>query len=368
MAPPRRRDRRRLRAAARHQPPRPLRPHRPAAGEAEGGARGRASSPSPAAPTGSAASTSTTCSAAAATCAGRPTASRSSPTCSSRWSCSAAPSPPTWSCAAWPPIPATPRPTSSTPGPQLGAGLLSKLTAPAWSLSNHLFGQSAEGGALPTLYAATEPDLPGGSLIGPGGFASMRGAPALESPSGAALDEDTARRLWEVSEELTGVEFTLLAGRPAATIRSSASLPCRPHGDRGCCRRRCRYRLRVPLWSRFRLCRSFRFRRALCRRSSIATLCGVVDGFLKSIVSLPALPRRLHRGEHQHGLRGWLRNRSSSRLPRSRLRLRRRAGFLFGSRASDSVEPASEVERSRTRWTSLRHRRRPRPGTGPMPR
>ena len=94
-------------------------------------------------------------------------------------------------------------------GPQLDAGLLSKLTAPGWSLANHLVGQSPEDGALPTLYAATEPDLPGGSLIGPGGFASMRGAPVLETPSGAALDEDTARRLWQVSEELTGVSFPL---------------------------------------------------------------------------------------------------------------------------------------------------------------
>jgi NAD(P)-dependent dehydrogenase (short-subunit alcohol dehydrogenase family) len=94
-------------------------------------------------------------------------------------------------------------------GPQLDAGLLSKLTAPAWSIANHLAGQSSEDGALPTLYAATEPDLPGGSLIGPSGFASMRGAPALETPSGAALDEEIARRLWQVSEELTGVEFSL---------------------------------------------------------------------------------------------------------------------------------------------------------------
>ena len=92
-------------------------------------------------------------------------------------------------------------------GPQIGAGLLSKLTAPAWSASNHLFGQSAEDGALPTLYAATEPDLPSGSLIGPGGFASMRGAPTLETPSPAALDPDVAARLWAVSEELTGVAF-----------------------------------------------------------------------------------------------------------------------------------------------------------------
>jgi NAD(P)-dependent dehydrogenase (short-subunit alcohol dehydrogenase family) len=94
-------------------------------------------------------------------------------------------------------------------GPQLDAGLISKLTAPAWSISNHLLGQSAADGALPTLYAATEPDLPGGSLIGPGGFASMRGAPTLEAPGGGALDEGTARRLWEVSEQLTGVKFTL---------------------------------------------------------------------------------------------------------------------------------------------------------------
>jgi NAD(P)-dependent dehydrogenase (short-subunit alcohol dehydrogenase family) len=94
-------------------------------------------------------------------------------------------------------------------GPQLDAGPFSKLTAPAWSTANLLFGQSPEGGALPTLYAATEPDLPGGSLVGPGGFGSMRGAPVLESPSGAALDADTASRLWEVSEELTGVGFEL---------------------------------------------------------------------------------------------------------------------------------------------------------------
>ena len=96
-----------------------------------------------------------------------------------------------------------------TAGPQLDAGLLSKLTAPVWSAANRFIAQGPEDGALPTLYAATEPDLPGGSLVGPGGLGGMRGAPALEVPSGAALDEDTARRLWSVSEELTGVEFML---------------------------------------------------------------------------------------------------------------------------------------------------------------
>jgi NAD(P)-dependent dehydrogenase (short-subunit alcohol dehydrogenase family) len=94
-------------------------------------------------------------------------------------------------------------------GPRIGGGLFSRLTDPVWSVSNHLLGQSAAAGALPTLYAATEPDLPGGALIGPDGPAAIRGAPTLESPSRAALDEDTARRLWQVSEELTGVEFAL---------------------------------------------------------------------------------------------------------------------------------------------------------------
>jgi NAD(P)-dependent dehydrogenase (short-subunit alcohol dehydrogenase family) len=94
-------------------------------------------------------------------------------------------------------------------GPQLGAGLVAKLTAPVWSAANHLIAQGPEDGALPTLYAATEPELPGGSLVGPGGLGGMRGAPVVEVPSDAALDRDTARRLWSASEELTGVEFEI---------------------------------------------------------------------------------------------------------------------------------------------------------------
>ncbi len=94
-------------------------------------------------------------------------------------------------------------------GPELGLGPLGKAISPLTSVTNLVFGQSAAAGALPTLYAATEPGIPGGLLIGPGGFAGMRGAPQVESPSGRALDEDTARRLWEVSEELTGASFEL---------------------------------------------------------------------------------------------------------------------------------------------------------------
>jgi hypothetical protein len=58
-------------------------------------------------------------------------------------------------------------------------------------------------GALPLLYAATEPGLPGGTYIGPDGFAEQRGHPAVVQPSAAARNEETARRLWDVSEELT---------------------------------------------------------------------------------------------------------------------------------------------------------------------
>ena len=64
-------------------------------------------------------------------------------------------------------------------------------------------------GALPTLYAATEPDLSGGTFCGPDGFLEQRGHPKPVAPSGAARDQDVARRLWEVSEEMTGVRFDL---------------------------------------------------------------------------------------------------------------------------------------------------------------
>jgi NAD(P)-dependent dehydrogenase (short-subunit alcohol dehydrogenase family) len=72
-------------------------------------------------------------------------------------------------------------------------------------LGNRFFAQSAARGALPTLYAAVAP-IPGGGYAGPGGFA-MRGAPKLAGRSAAARDDAAARRLWTVSEELTGVSF-----------------------------------------------------------------------------------------------------------------------------------------------------------------
>jgi NAD(P)-dependent dehydrogenase (short-subunit alcohol dehydrogenase family) len=80
-------------------------------------------------------------------------------------------------------------------------------------VGNRLIAQDENGGALPTLYAAVA-GIPGGSYAGPGRFMEQRGAPRLVGRSNAAMDTDVACRLWDVSEELTGVRFPL--GAPAA--------------------------------------------------------------------------------------------------------------------------------------------------------
>ena len=76
-------------------------------------------------------------------------------------------------------------------------------------VSNAVIAQSEEMGALPTLFAATQPGLDGGMYIGPDGPGEHRGYPKVVRPNRAARDEETARRLWEVSEELTGVPVAL---------------------------------------------------------------------------------------------------------------------------------------------------------------
>jgi NAD(P)-dependent dehydrogenase (short-subunit alcohol dehydrogenase family) len=75
-------------------------------------------------------------------------------------------------------------------------------------LGNRVLAQDSDGGALPTLYAALA-DIPGDSFAGPGGFMEQRGPAKLVGRSSAAKDTDVAHRLWEVSEQLTGVRFPL---------------------------------------------------------------------------------------------------------------------------------------------------------------
>jgi NAD(P)-dependent dehydrogenase (short-subunit alcohol dehydrogenase family) len=74
------------------------------------------------------------------------------------------------------------------------------------AIGNKAFAQSDEMGALPTLYAATQ-DVPPGAYVGPDGLGEQRGHPTLVGRSAAARNPDTARRLWERSEQLTGVSF-----------------------------------------------------------------------------------------------------------------------------------------------------------------
>jgi NAD(P)-dependent dehydrogenase (short-subunit alcohol dehydrogenase family) len=83
------------------------------------------------------------------------------------------------------------------------------------AVSNKVIAQSAEMGALPSLYAATKPGLPGGSFVGPDGFLEQRGHPHVVTAAGKAYDEQAWLRLWEASEELTGVHYEF-TGAPAA--------------------------------------------------------------------------------------------------------------------------------------------------------
>jgi NAD(P)-dependent dehydrogenase (short-subunit alcohol dehydrogenase family) len=91
--------------------------------------------------------------------------------------------------------------------PGYAATALMRGSPPAravFAAGTRLWGQSAAMGALPLLYAATA-DLPGGTYVGPGGRGEWRGDPALVLPSPTARDREVAKRLWQVSEELTGV-------------------------------------------------------------------------------------------------------------------------------------------------------------------
>lgn len=70
-----------------------------------------------------------------------------------------------------------------------------------------VLGQPASMGALPTLYAATSPEAKGGGFCGPQGFGGMKGPPGPVTPKLPADELSVARRLWEVSERLTGTSF-----------------------------------------------------------------------------------------------------------------------------------------------------------------
>ena len=81
------------------------------------------------------------------------------------------------------------------------------MQAKFMSTGNKLVAQSAEMGALPTLFAATAPGLPGDTYVGPDGFLEMRGFPRIVGRNAASRNATDATRLWDLSEQLTGVTY-----------------------------------------------------------------------------------------------------------------------------------------------------------------
>jgi NAD(P)-dependent dehydrogenase (short-subunit alcohol dehydrogenase family) len=93
-------------------------------------------------------------------------------------------------------------------GPRMsGSGIMTRVT----DLENAVFAQTAVMGALPTLYAATAPGVRGGQYFGPDQLFGMRGYPKQVRFVRAATNPEVARRLWDVSEELTGVRYEQLS-------------------------------------------------------------------------------------------------------------------------------------------------------------
>jgi NAD(P)-dependent dehydrogenase (short-subunit alcohol dehydrogenase family) len=82
-------------------------------------------------------------------------------------------------------------------------GPLQNLPDSLWNL----VGQSAAMGALPSLRAATDPGAQGGQYYGPGGIGEVKGNPKIVGSSAQSHNEDIQRRLWTMSEELTGVTY-----------------------------------------------------------------------------------------------------------------------------------------------------------------
>jgi NAD(P)-dependent dehydrogenase (short-subunit alcohol dehydrogenase family) len=91
--------------------------------------------------------------------------------------------------------------------PGLASTELSRYTPAIVAFSYALVSQQAAMGALPVLRAATDPGVAGGQYYGPGGLFGTRGYPELARSSRRSRDTAIQRRLWAVSEELTGVTF-----------------------------------------------------------------------------------------------------------------------------------------------------------------
>jgi NAD(P)-dependent dehydrogenase (short-subunit alcohol dehydrogenase family) len=83
------------------------------------------------------------------------------------------------------------------------------LTRMVMKMGNKMVAQNVEMGALPQVYAAAGPDVESGQFWGPDGRGEGKGFPTLVQPLDEARDRELARRLWTISEELTGVHIDL---------------------------------------------------------------------------------------------------------------------------------------------------------------
>lgn len=89
-------------------------------------------------------------------------------------------------------------------GPALEKSVVGRVVM---NLGNTLLAQKADQGALPTLYAATAPDIKGGDYIGPDGWRQLRGYPVKVGSRREARHPESALKLWNLSQTLTGVRY-----------------------------------------------------------------------------------------------------------------------------------------------------------------
>ncbi len=85
--------------------------------------------------------------------------------------------------------------------------------SPQFKFLNPILAQTPTWGALPSLYAATAGDVKNGDYFGPNGFLEMRGSPKLVKSTPRSHDLELAKKLWDVSEKLTGIAFSALQTR-----------------------------------------------------------------------------------------------------------------------------------------------------------
>jgi NAD(P)-dependent dehydrogenase (short-subunit alcohol dehydrogenase family) len=110
---------------------------------------------------------------------------------------------------------------------EAGAETIAVAAHPGWTATNlqrtvglfralnPVFAMKPWQGALPTLYAATSEDVKGGEYYGPHGFYEMRGYPTRVGSNSESRDENVAARLWQVSEELSGVSYDGVISGPS---------------------------------------------------------------------------------------------------------------------------------------------------------